>query len=221
MGEIVQRLKINQVAQDKGAYGAGVQPGDVLISFCGAEIASNEDLSKVIQSSPDGGEFVVHRGSETVRLNITNLPLGIVAVPVEYDLSTYSQPGMNRGTEEDRAREAIIITTTPSIDGHHVVRIVDVIAAECVFGMNILSEVIASLTDFLGGRSGQSQRVLRDARKVCIRELREEARLVGANAVIGVSLDYSEMSGQGKSMLFLVASGTAVVLEKDAERTVS
>ena len=70
------------------------------------------------------------------------------------------------------------------------------------------------MTDFFGGRSESTQGVLRDARRTCLNELRKEAFSVGANAVIAVDLDYSEFSGKGKSMLFLVASGTAVTVEK-------
>ena len=118
-----------------------------------------------------------------------------------------------RKIEEEKIQSVIVITT-PSLDGYRVAKVVDVISAECVFGMNIFKDFFAGLTDFFGGRSGASQGVLRDARETCIRELKREAHRVGANAVIGVDLDYSEFSGQGKSMLFLVASGTAVVLDK-------
>ncbi|MBK8638308.1 MAG: YbjQ family protein [Chromatiaceae bacterium] len=68
--------------------------------------------------------------------------------------------------------------------------------------------------DFFGGRSNATQKVLKAARKTALEELRKEAEELGANAVIGVRLDYSEFSGDGKSMLFLVASGTAVVVER-------
>lgn len=121
---------------------------------------------------------------------------------------------MNSG---DDAIWKIPVTTTPSIDGYKVANVVDVISAECVFGMNIFKDFFASLTDIFGGRSGTSQSALREARQLCVYELRAEAHRLGANAVIGVNLDYSEFSGQGKSMLFLVASGTAVVLEKVGE----
>jgi uncharacterized protein YbjQ (UPF0145 family) len=79
--------------------------------------------------------------------------------------------------------------------------------------MNLFRDFLAGLTDAFGGRSESTQKVLRDARRECLRELREEALRHGANAVIAVDLDYSEFSGQGKSMLFLVASGTAVLVE--------
>ena len=79
--------------------------------------------------------------------------------------------------------------------------------------MNIFRDFFASVSDIFGGRSGATQKVLRDARRTVLAELKREALTVGADAVIGVDLDYSEFSGKMKSMLFLVASGTAVKLK--------
>jgi uncharacterized protein YbjQ (UPF0145 family) len=125
-----------------------------------------------------------------------------------------SDANLSAMNAEQEMIQSVIVTTTPSLDGYRVTKVVDVISAECVFGMNIFKDFFAGLTDFFGGRSETSQKVLKDARQLCIKELKTEAHRVGANAVIGVNLDYSEFSGQGKSMLFLVASGTAVVLEE-------
>ena len=75
-------------------------------------------------------------------------------------------------------------------------------------------DFFAGVRDLFGGRSQASQKVLRDARIQCLNELRQEAYKIDANAVIGIDLDYSEISGKGKGMLFLVASGTAVKVEK-------
>ena len=106
----------------------------------------------------------------------------------------------------------VILSTTPSIPGREVSRVVDVISAECAFGMNVFKDIGAALIDITGGRSGAVQSSLRDARKVVLDGLRKEAMALGAQAVIGVDLDYSEISGGGKSMLFVVATGTAVKL---------
>lgn len=108
----------------------------------------------------------------------------------------------------------ITLTTANSLDGYRVTKTLEIITAESVFGMNFLRDFFSSITDFFGGRSGATQKVLKDARQTCLEELRKEAGELGANAVIGVRLDYSEFSGGGKSMLFLVALGTAVVVER-------
>ncbi len=104
------------------------------------------------------------------------------------------------------------ISTTATIPGREIRSAVDVISAECAFGMNLLRDFFASVTDITGGRSVSTQKVLRDARQTALLQLRYEAHNLGANAVVGVDLDYSEFSGGGKAMLFVVASGTAVIL---------
>ena len=134
------------------------------------------------------------------------------------------QPGetekdiQKRRDDEDRERifeqsnkvNSILLTTAPSLSNSRPYEEVEIITAECVFGMNIFRDMFAGLTDFFGGRSKASQKVLRDARKTCLSELKKEAVSAGADAVISVDLDYSEFSGQHKSMLFLVACGTAI-----------
>lgn len=106
----------------------------------------------------------------------------------------------------------IILTTGHSVAGRTIEREIDVLSAECVFGMNMLRDFFASVRDMFGGRSSATQNVLRDSRETALRELREEAAERGADAVIGVDLDYTELSGDGKSMVIVVATGTAVKL---------
>ena len=84
--------------------------------------------------------------------------------------------------------------------------------AECAFGMNIFKDLFAGIRDIVGGRSEAVQKTMRDSRRTALYELKKEAHMVGANAVVGVDLDYMEMSTAG-SMVLLVASGTAVIIE--------
>ncbi len=109
----------------------------------------------------------------------------------------------------------IILSTSPSIDGYQINKYIEVITSECVFGMNIFKDLFAGIRDVFGGRSKSTQKILRQTREVCLLELRKEASELDADAVIGIDLDYNEFSGGGKSMLFLVASGTAVKLVKN------
>ena len=113
----------------------------------------------------------------------------------------------------DQLAKDLILTTEFSMPEYTVTNRLEVITAECVFGMNMFRDMFASVRDVFGGRSGASQKVLRDARRTCLTELRREALMAGANAVIGIDLNYSEISGDGKSMLMVVASGTAVTVE--------
>ena len=112
--------------------------------------------------------------------------------------------------EQREKLASIILTTVSSLSNSPKYEELEIITAECVSGMNMFRDMFAAFSDAFGGRSDASQKVLRDLRKTCLKELRNEAYKIGADAVIGVDLDYSEFSGGGKSMLFLVASGTAV-----------
>lgn len=114
-------------------------------------------------------------------------------------------------SEMDYLLDGITLTTGPDVPNHQIQRVIEVVSAECAFGMNVLSDFFTGVSDVVGGRSGTVQNSLRDARKTVLRELKKEALTVGANAVIGVDLDYSEFTGKGKNMLFTVATGTAVV----------
>ncbi|MBD9526209.1 YbjQ family protein [Paracoccus sp. PAR01] len=115
-----------------------------------------------------------------------------------------------KAAERESQIRAVLLTTETASD-LRVVKRLDVVTAECAFGMNIFKDLFASARDFFGGRSEAVQKTMRDARKTALYELRREAHLIGANAVVGVDLDYVELS-TGGSMVMLVASGTAVVI---------
>jgi uncharacterized protein YbjQ (UPF0145 family) len=114
----------------------------------------------------------------------------------------------------DELAKDLVVTTESSLSGYTVDERIEVISAECVFGMNIFKDFFSGMRDIFGGRSKSSQKVLREARQTCLTELRREALIVGANAIVAVDLDYSEISGDGKSMLFLVTTGTACRVSK-------
>ena len=109
----------------------------------------------------------------------------------------------------------MLILTTPNIEGKKIVRYLGLVSGEAILGANIFKDFFAGIRDVFGGRSKSSQKVLRDARHTCLTELRREALIVGANAIIAVDMDYSEISGDGKSMLFLVTTGTACLVTKN------
>lgn len=104
------------------------------------------------------------------------------------------------------------VTTTPSVEGRKVVKYCGVIAGEAILGANVFKDLFASVRDIVGGRSATYEKELQRAREIALAELQERAAKLGANAVVGVDLDY-EVLGQGNSMLMVSASGTAVVVE--------
>jgi uncharacterized protein YbjQ (UPF0145 family) len=106
----------------------------------------------------------------------------------------------------------MIITTTPSIEGKRITRYCGVVAGEAILGANVFKDLFAGIRDLVGGRSATYERELQRARDIAMTELAERAQELGANAVVGVDLDY-EVLGQGNGMLMVSASGTAVVVE--------
>ena len=106
----------------------------------------------------------------------------------------------------------MIVSTTPQLEGRRIVRYLGISSGEAIVGANIFRDLLASVRDIVGGRAGAYENVLQSARETALTEMREHAERMGANAVVGVDLDY-ETFGSGSSMLMVCASGTAVVIE--------
>ena len=104
------------------------------------------------------------------------------------------------------------LTTTPSMEGRKITRYCGVVAGEAVLGANVFKDMVAGIRDIVGGRSGSYEKELRKARKIALDELAEQARELGANAVVGIDIDY-EVLGEKNGMLMVSASGTAVIVE--------
>ena len=103
------------------------------------------------------------------------------------------------------------ISTTNNIEGHPVQSYKGVVFGETIIGANIFKDLFASIRDIVGGRSGSYERVLAEARETAMEEAKEKARLLGANAIIGIDVDY-EVIGANGSMLMVSVSGTAVTI---------
>ena len=106
----------------------------------------------------------------------------------------------------------MLTTTTPHIEGRRVVKYYGIVSGETIIGANFIRDIFAGIRDIFGGRSNSYEQVLREAKATALREMEEEARRLGANAVIGVDLDYETVGSNG-SMLMVTASGTAVLVE--------
>ena len=106
----------------------------------------------------------------------------------------------------------MLATTTPTIEGKRITKYYGIETGETIIGANLFRDFFASIRDIVGGRSGSYEEVLRQAKDTALREMQDQAALLGANAVVGVDLDY-ETVGDSGSMLMVTASGTAVRIE--------
>ena len=104
---------------------------------------------------------------------------------------------------------AMLMTTTPSVEGKQIVRYLGVVTGETIIGANVFRDFLAGVRDFFGGRSGSYEAVLREAKDTALEEMARQAEALGANAVVGIDLDYETVGGSG-SMLMVTCSGTAV-----------
>jgi uncharacterized protein YbjQ (UPF0145 family) len=106
----------------------------------------------------------------------------------------------------------MIVTTTPDIEGKRITRYAGIVAGEAIIGANIFTDFFAKVRDIVGGRAGAYESALVDARQIAMKEMEAAAAKLGANAVVGVDLDY-EVLGQSNGMLMVTVSGTAVIVE--------
>jgi uncharacterized protein YbjQ (UPF0145 family) len=106
----------------------------------------------------------------------------------------------------------MIVTTTPSVEGRRIKQYLGVVTGEAILGANVFKDFFAGIRDIIGGRSASYERELRRARDIALAEVQQAAADLGANALVGVDLDYETVGGQG-SMLMVSVSGTAVEVE--------
>lgn len=106
----------------------------------------------------------------------------------------------------------MLLTTTNSIEGKTIVEYKGLVTGETIIGANLFKDIFAGIRDIVGGRSGSYERVLREAKNTAVSEMKEYAQKLGANAIVGIDLDY-ETVGTGNGMLMVTASGTAVVYQ--------
>lgn len=107
----------------------------------------------------------------------------------------------------------MLITTTPTVQGKNINQYHGLVTGEAILGANIFKDIFANIRDIVGGRSASYEKELRNAKDIAISEMSENAAALGANAVVGVDLDYETIGSGGGHMLMVSASGTAVTLE--------
>lgn len=106
----------------------------------------------------------------------------------------------------------MLVTTTPTVEGKRITKYFGIVTGEAILGANVFKDVFAGIRDIVGGRSATYERELKRARDMALAELEAQGQQLGANAVVGVDLDY-EVLGANNGMLMVSASGTAVLAE--------
>lgn len=105
----------------------------------------------------------------------------------------------------------MVLTTTPTIEGHPILEYKQIVTGETIIGANFVKDFFAGIRDIVGGRSKSYEGVLREGKETALREMMENAEALGANAIVGIDIDY-ETVGEKSSMLMVAVSGTAVVI---------
>ncbi len=108
----------------------------------------------------------------------------------------------------------MLVITTPTIEGKKIVKYYGLVSGEAILGANIFKDFFAGIRDIVGGRSAAYEKELRKAKDIAVTEMAEQAKAMGANAVVGIDLDYETIGGGGGNMLMVSASGTAVLYEE-------
>lgn len=184
-----------------------------VVDFAMADGVSDPEVMRLLRQQHKNN----HKGNTMANCSICGLGL----VKAEEAESICYKCKNNSGHEKIREmrvaakarHDGIIITTEAVCPDLQIEKRLNIITAECVFGMNVFRDFFASVTDIVGGRSEATQKVFRQARQVVLDDLRQQAYDAGANAVIAVSVQYSQLPGKGASMLMVAATGTAVVVQ--------
>ncbi|MDQ3996852.1 MAG: heavy metal-binding domain-containing protein [Gemmatimonadota bacterium] len=109
----------------------------------------------------------------------------------------------------------MIVVTTPSMEGRRITKYLGLVTGDAILGANIFRDLFAGIRDIVGGRSAAYEKELRSAKRIALVEMMDEATELGANAVVGVDLDYETIEmGSGGGMLMVSATGTAVVIDE-------
>lgn len=198
-------LLITSLEADSAAVRAGLRAGDHLTHINGVEVKSNMALSRELTRLSSGRTATINREGQDIDLHLPDGRLGLLTEERSVDLAA-----ARRSYAEARLAQDVAVVTLEAIDGKRIEQIFDLVTAEYAVGMNVIKDVMVSGRDLFGGRSQTVQDAFREAKKVCISELRQQAFDMGANAVLGLRMQHTQMSGTGTTMLLVVMSGTAV-----------
>lgn len=201
-------LTVTSVAEDGLAYAHGIRVGDVILKVSGAEVATNISFSRELSRHEDGVQISINRDGQDLEITVPKGKLGLTTEEQELNIK-------QRRADYQAAQLAqnVAVVTMDSIDGYVTESVLGIVSSEYAVGMNLIKDVLVSGRDIFGGRSKVVQDAFKEAKEVCLTEIRREALQMGANAILGVRFQHSQMSGTSTTMLLLVTSGTAAIIK--------
>lgn len=198
----MKAVQVNLVRDDSYALAAGIATGDIILRINDKPISSPAQVSDEVAKGPCS--FTIIRGASQITRPIDSPTLGVVLGEIDFDEHAFA---------EVRAIADVVLSTAPTIPGRTIVKPIDVVGAQCVYGVNALADLAAGFREFVGGRSVGLQKRISEARSEVCRELKAEAHRVGANGVVAVTFEHAEIGDKGGFMLMVTATGTAVVCD--------
>lgn len=198
----MKSVVISIVRDDGYAAQVGLRPQDVIYRIDGILVGSPQSVTDRLAKG--SAQFSVIRGDELLIIDIDSTSLGVVLNEIDFD---------EAGWLDRQAVSRVLLTTAQTFSERQITQTLDVIGAQCIYGVNAIADLAAGLREFVGGRSQVLQRKVAEAREQVCRELRAEAHLRGGNGVVAVSFAVSEIGDKGGYMLMVVGMGTAVVVE--------
>lgn len=192
---------IVSIVRDGGhAATVGMQQQDIIYQVNGETVTDPQQVTDRIASG--SARITAIRSDQLHELEITSATLGVVLNMIEFDLEAWE-------TRRNIAR--IPLSTAPTLPGREITETLDIVGAQCVYGVNALADLAGGLREFVGGRSQGLQNKIAEARSQVCQELREAAHQLGGNAVIAVTIEHAEIGDKGGFMLMVTGTGTAVI----------
>ena len=199
---VMRLVTVSIVRDDGNAAKIGIQPNDLIYRINGAPVASPQAVTDTIAAG--SAQFTLLRAGKLVEVSVESSSLGVVLNEVEFDEGAWLR---------DQAIENVLLTTAQSVADRRIIKTLDIVGAQCIYGVNAFADLAAGIREFVGGRSQGLQRKIAEARQEVCRELRAEAHMLGGNGVIAVAFEYTEIGDKGGYMLMVTGAGTSVVLE--------
>lgn len=198
----MKAISISVVKEGGYASKIGLNASDLIYRINGKPIESPQQVTETIARGP--AEFSIIRDAEIVQFSIDSPSLGVVLGEVDFD---------EREWLERQTVSRVLLTTAQAVAERPVMQTLGIVGAQCIYGVNAFADLAAGIREFVGGRSQGLQKKIAEARREVCREMQLEAHILGANGVVAVRFEHTEIGDKGGYMLMVTATGTAVVLE--------